>query len=145
MRVIRSASLVALLCVVAMAPSALAQQVTPDDGAAAPALSGQIVAAGKCPVPVGGIEGGSGRTCPDRPFQTTVLILTADAQQQVASVPTAVDGTFSVSLSPGQYVVDPLLADGSSPVSAVNVAVPDDGFVTIRVTGGSAERVPPNS
>ena len=143
MRAIRGAGVAVLLGLLVSTSGVLAQEVAAPTSASAPALSGQIVAAGRCPVPVGGL--GGGRTCPDRPFPTTVLILTADTQQQVASIPTADDGTFSVPVSPGQYVVDPLLADGTSPMnSSISVAVPDDGFVTIRVTGEGAARVPPS-
>jgi hypothetical protein len=108
---------------------------------AAPAgVNGQIVAPGRCPVPLGG----DGPACPDRPFATTVLILTPDSQQTVASVPTAADGTFAVALQPGRYLVDPLLGDGTSPAaSSVVVDVPGDILqqLTIRVQGGHADLV----
>jgi hypothetical protein len=103
-------------------------------------LSGQIVVAGRCPVPLGGDD-----SCPDRPFPTTVLIRSGDGQQQVASVPTADDGTFSIDLQPGQYRVDPILSDGNPPaVSTVVVDVPVDAAapLTLRIRGGTVVRVP---
>jgi len=101
------------------------------------ALNGRIVAAGRCPVPVGTDD-----ACPDRPFATTLLIQTPDGQP-LTSLATADDGTFSVALPAGQYRVEPLLADGSPPASApILVDVPVDPVLglTIRVTGGSASR-----
>jgi hypothetical protein len=103
-------------------------------------LSGQIVVAGRCPVPLGGDD-----SCPDRPFPTTVLIRSGDGQQPVASVPTADDGTFSIDLQPGQYRVDPILSDGNPPaVSTVVVDVPVDAAapLTLRIRGGTVVRVP---
>ena len=103
-------------------------------------LSGQIVVASRCPVPLGGDD-----SCPDRPFPTTVMIRSGDGQQQVTSVSTADDGTFAVDLQPGQYRLDPILPDGNPPaVSTVMVDVPADAAapLTIRIRGGTALRVP---
>jgi hypothetical protein len=104
-------------------------------------VSGRIVTPGRCPVPLG--DGGP--ACPDRPYPTTVLILTPDGQP-VASVPTATDGTFAVALRPGRYGVNPILADGNPPASGpISVEVPGDELVplTIVVQGGAASaRVP---
>jgi hypothetical protein len=145
MRVIGRASLAVLPSFVLFvcAAGASAQEViAPDASAAAPtALSGRVVAAGRCPVPIGGFEGGRG--CADHPFETTLVIRAADTQQTVAIVPTATDGTFQVALSPGQYLLDPLLADGNPPATtSVAVALPDDTWVTIRVNGGAVARLP---
>jgi len=108
---------------------------------AAPAgLSGRIVTPGRCPVPLG--DGGP--ACPDRPYPTTVLILTPDGQP-VASVPTATDGTFAVALRPGRYGVNPILANGQPAAnSPISVDVPGDELVplTIVVHGAAATRVP---
>jgi len=123
----------------AAALAALALAAAPAWGQTAPAsLNGRVVGAGRCSVPLGATD----NTCPDRPFATTLLIQSPDGQQ-VASVSTADDGTFSVDLPPGSYQVEPLLADGSPPATgpiAVDVPVDPVSGVTIRVDGGIATR-----
>jgi hypothetical protein len=140
MDVIRGGCLSA--CVLLLSASSVFAQEAPED-ATTPALSGQVLMAGRCPVPVARFERDDSRTCPDHPFPTTLLIRAADTDEPVASLATASDGSFSVALSPGHYLIDPLLADGTPlATSSISVDVPDDGWVTIRVTGGSAARVP---
>jgi hypothetical protein len=110
--------------------------------AAPSGLSGRVVIQGRCPVPVAD----DGTTCPDRPFPTTVQIRTSDGQQPVATVVTADDGTFSVALEPGQYLVAPLLSDGrvAPSLASVLVDVPGDQVVpvTIRIHGPPIVRLP---
>jgi hypothetical protein len=140
------------LLLLAWSPAAAQEVVDPlggDEGSVsdlgstpAPATSaglvGRVVTAQRCPVPVAGL--GRGRTCPDLPLATFVQILTPDGQQ-LASVQTTADGDFSVDLSPGQYQVEPLLADGSAPIGdPILVNVPTT--VTVRIMGGTAIRVP---
>ena len=118
---------------------ALVLATVPARGQNMPAtLNGRVVTAARCPVPLGATDD----TCPDRPFPTTLRVQSADGQD-VASVATADDGTFSVDLPAGQYQVQPLLADGSPPATgAIAVDVPVDPVtgLTIRVDGGVAIR-----
>jgi hypothetical protein len=115
-----------------------ANSVAPVSAQAAP-LTGRIVQAGRCPVPLGATDD----ACPERPFQTTVVIQTPDGQP-VTTVLTGEDGTFAVNVPNGQYEIEPLLADGNPPSSdPIFIDVPIDASVagvTIRITGGSAIR-----
>jgi hypothetical protein len=134
----RKASFVAALIALGVAAAPAGAQTVDQDPSASQTLSGRIVAAGRCPVPLGGADD----ACPDRPLATTVVIQTPDGQT-VSSVTTGDDGTFSISLPAGTYQVEPLLADGSPPASdpiVVDVPVDPATGVTIRVRGGSASR-----
>lgn len=135
-------ALFALAAVALAAMSARAQSVD-DPGIAAPAVAGRVVAEGRCPVPLGDSDNG---TCVDRPFPTTVVVRTSDGLQQVTSVATADDGTFSVALQPGEYRLEALQGDGlpSATASAV-VDVPADQIVPVllRIRGNAAGRTVP--
>jgi hypothetical protein len=70
-----------------------------------------------------------------------VRVRTPDAQQQVALVATADDGSFAIALPPGAYLVDALLPDGSPPgTDPISVDVP--GSLTLRIVGGAVLREP---
>lgn len=128
----RKAPLAAALAALALASAPAWAQTQPVT------LNGRVVTAARCPVPLGATDD----TCPDRPFPTTLVILSPDGQD-VATVATADDGTFSVDLPAGQYEVEPLLADGSPPATgpiALDVPVDPVTGVTIRVDGGVAIR-----
>jgi len=128
----RKATLVAALVATAAAALPASAQTDPST------LNGRIVAAGRCPVPLGGADA----ACPDRPFATTVVIQTPDGQP-VGNVPTNDDGTFSVALPDGQYQLEPLLTDGNPPASGpilIDVPVDVGAGVTIRIEGGNAIR-----
>jgi hypothetical protein len=121
-----------------LAVLSVSSAITPAWAQAAP-LSGRVVQAGRCPVPLGATDD----ACPERPVQTTVVVQTPDGQA-VTTVQTGEDGTFAVNVPSGQYQIEPLLADGNPPSSdPIMVDVPTDaavGGVTIRITGGSAIR-----
>jgi hypothetical protein len=101
-------------------------------------LSGRVVLAPRCPVPLGGDEGG---TCPSLPLATALAVRSADGNTEVAQVATDADGQFSVPLDPGQYLVV-VPAPGGVRVSAQTlvVTVSADGPTTltiqVRPTGG---------
>ncbi len=42
-----------------------------------------------------------------KPFETTILIKDSTTERQVAVVQAATDGTFSIALPPGEYIVEP--------------------------------------
>jgi hypothetical protein len=133
----RRASFAAALVALGLAAAPVAAQTV--DPSTTPALSGRIVAAGRCPVPLGATDD----ACPDRPFATTVVIQSPDGQP-IGSVVTADDGTFSIALPAGTYEVEPLLADGSPPANEpilVDVPVDPASGLTIRITGGLATRL----
>jgi hypothetical protein len=47
-----------------------------------------------------------GEACPDKPYQATLIILTASGDK-VARIVTDADGNFRVSLAPGDYILRP--------------------------------------
>jgi hypothetical protein len=50
--------------------------------------------------------------CADRPYSATIVVKTADGQQEVARVASDDDGVFSVALDAGTYQVVPLPPQG---------------------------------
>ena len=64
-------------------------------------LSGRVVLASRCPVPLGGDDS----ICPSVPLATALTVRSADGSAEVARVATDADGQFSVPLDPGQYTV----------------------------------------
>src|SRR5437879_5857853 len=74
--------------------SASAQEATPG-------LTGQVVLASRCPVPLGGDD----TICPTLPLATSLAVRSPDGSTEVASVATDAAGQFAVPLDPGQYLV----------------------------------------
>ena len=141
--------IVAALALLLTATPTLAQAVDDpalggDDTAASAALAGvmgRVVVQGRCQMPLAD----DGSTCPDRPFPTIVLVRTPDGQQQIAIANTAADGSFSVPLQPGEYLVGTMTADGTPvPLSSILVDVPGDQFVpvTLIIHGPAVVRIP---
>ncbi|MGZ6347296.1 MAG: hypothetical protein ACXWNC_06990 [Anaerolineales bacterium] len=48
-----------------------------------------------------------GNPCPDKPFQATLSVLTADGQHEVTQFETDPNGYFQVDLVPGKYILHP--------------------------------------
>ena len=45
--------------------------------------------------------------CADKPYQATIVVKTADEQQELSSFSSDQDGTFKVKLAPGTYMLVP--------------------------------------
>jgi hypothetical protein len=45
--------------------------------------------------------------CPDKPYQATLTILSADGKTKIFQFQTGSDGYFKVSVDPGQYILHP--------------------------------------
>jgi hypothetical protein len=97
--------------VLALGVAAVSAQDAPDDQATTgthSGLSGRVLLASRCPVPLGGDD----TTCPALPLATALAVRSADGSTDVAQVATDADGQFSVSLEPGQYLVVVPAPDG---------------------------------
>jgi hypothetical protein len=87
-------------------------------------ITGQVHAGPTCPVSQPGDP-----ACADRPVSGAVLVVTTAVGAEVARATSAVDGTFSLSLAPGDYILVP------QPVSGLmGTAQP----IPFRVAGDSA-------
>lgn len=65
-------------------------------------VSGQVHAGPTCPVAQPGDP-----ACADRPLAGAVLVVTTPAGVEVARVTSTADGTFSIALAPGDYILVP--------------------------------------
>ncbi len=89
-------------------------------------LSGRVVLAGRCPVPVGDDDG----TCPSPPLVTEVTLRAADGGAEMARVTTDSHGGFTIALDPGNYLLEvPAVAQ----TAVVSVASDGLTLVTMRV------------
>ena len=75
-----------------------------------PGIAGRVVIGPTCPVQRAGDH-----ACDDRPYQTTVVILTSDGSREVGRVDTDPLGAFSIPLSPGDYLVTALFRGSLAP------------------------------
>src|SRR3979411_2559649 len=86
-------------------------------------LSGRVVLASRCPVPLGGDD----TTCPALPLATPLAVRSADGSTEVALLATDAAGQFSVPLDPGQYLVVVPAPDGLRVAAQALVTVISDG------------------
>ena len=86
-----------ILLLVAFALTACSTTPTPDDSSG---MYGRVTIGPICPV------ARAGEACPDRPYQATLKILTASGNT-VARIVTNADGTFRITLLPGNYILRP--------------------------------------
>jgi hypothetical protein len=87
-------------------------------------VTGQVHAGPTCPVSQPGDS-----ACADRSVSGAVLVVTTSAGAEVARATSAADGTFSLSIAPGDYILVP------QPVSGLmGTAQP----IPFHVAGGSA-------
>jgi hypothetical protein len=70
-------------------------------------VSGAVHAGPTCPVAQPGDP-----ACADRPVSGAVLVVTTAAGAEVARATSAADGTFSVALAPGDYILVPQPVSG---------------------------------
>jgi hypothetical protein len=142
----RLAAVAAAFGLVLVSAAAIAQEVPEDQGPAVDSalspdmhtgLSGRVVLASRCPVPLGADDG---TTCPTVPLASALTIRSADGSAEVARVASDPDGQFSVPLEPGQYMVV-VQAPGRTNVLAqtLPVTVIADGptALTIQVRPGA--------
>jgi len=92
-------------------------------------LSGRVVLASRCPVPLGGDDA----TCPTLPLATSLAVRSADGSTDVAQLATDADGQFSVPLDPGQYLVVVPTPDGVGVSAETLVSVVADGPTTVTI------------
>jgi hypothetical protein len=99
----------------------------PDSGVRGTVLYGPL-----CPV----IRAGT--PCPDRPWQGSVQAYTQDGATAVGSAPTDKQGTFTLPLNPGIYLVTPVTPDGPPTAKFRQVRVEPGAFVevTLQVDSG---------
>ncbi len=80
-------------------------------------VSGSVLLGPQCPV----VRDGQ---CPDKPYQTDLVVTAADGQRVIAQFRSDQNGAFRVSLAPGQYLIRsvtqtrPYCSSGSLTVSA---------------------------
>jgi hypothetical protein len=99
---------VLLLVVGACTPSPSGGGASPSASAAvAASVTGMVHAGPVCPV-----EKPGDPACADRPVKGAVLVVTTVAGAEIARATSAADGTFSLALPPGDYVVVPQPVDG---------------------------------
>jgi hypothetical protein len=100
-------------------------------------LTGRVVLALRCPVPLGGDDS----TCPQRPFPSTVTVRSADGLTELAQLATDEDGSFSIGLDPGSYILDvPSAAVAPARTRELSVLVGTDGPTAILVEVPSGVR-----
>jgi hypothetical protein len=126
-------ALAAAVCALALGSAAAHAQDLPDDQAPAAesslatGLSGRVVLASRCPVPLGGDDS----ICPSVPLATAFTVRSADGSTEIARVATDADGQFAVPLDPGQYMV---VVQARSGVTALFQTLP----VTVSADGPTA-------
>lgn len=91
--------LLLLLAIGACSPSATAG---PSTAPPTPNVTGTVHAGPVCPVETPGDP-----ACADRPVNEAVLVVTTAAGAEVARATSAADGTFVVTLAPGDYILVP--------------------------------------
>jgi hypothetical protein len=133
----RLLTLVFGLCVALCASPVAAQEAedaTSDATAVAPTgLTGHVVLALRCPVPLGGDDDGA--ACGARPLLTTLSLRSADGLSELAQVTTDANGAFSVALDPGSYIV--AVASREVPVT-----VTAEGMTEVTISVQPSPRLP---
>lgn len=96
-------------------------------------VKGQALIGPMCPVVR------EGESCPDQPYQTTLVILTLDGRE-VTRFETDAEGKFAVNLPPGDYVLHS--ETGSRVPSAADVpfTVIENQFTNVIITFDSGMR-----
>ena len=105
--------------------------------AAGPAnVTGVVVAGPRCPVVT------AEDPCPDTPVGGVGIMFTPSSGGDPTSVTAAADGTFSVSLAPGDYValVQADLSKGVMSAKPEGVTVPATGAVRVTLHGDTGIR-----
>jgi hypothetical protein len=80
--------------------------------------------------------------CENEPYETTLVIKEMESRDVVATIQTAADGTFRVSLPPGEYLVEPQEPESfvAPFADAQIVAVREGEFKAIEVVYDSGIR-----
>jgi hypothetical protein len=111
------------LTVIILATSLLLGACAPEDGPTR-TLQGVAMAGPTCPVQTEPPD----PSCADRPVGGAVIVINDESGSEVARVTTAADGTFSLDLEPGSYVLVPQPVAGLMGTAApIEVAVPEVG------------------
>jgi hypothetical protein len=121
--------LAGVLLLLAMACSENAQQ--PASG-----IEGSVMIKPVCP------EAQDLEPCENEPYETTLVIKEMESRDVVATIQTAADGTFRVSLPPGEYLVEPQEPESfvAPFADAQIVAVREGEFKAIEVVYDSGIR-----
>jgi hypothetical protein len=141
MRRLLALAMIGLACTAI--PVAADEPAATDGPAAVSAgLSGRVVLALRCPVPLGGDDS----PCPQPPLPSTLTIRSADGLSQIAQLATDQDGQFAIDLDPGDYLVDVAAGTSRGPLTdELAVTIGEDGptLLTIGVRAGAARQLPP--
>lgn len=90
-------------------------------------VTGYVHAGPMCPVESVPPDPG----CADRPVDNAVILVWNSAGVTIAEPRTAADGSFSVALSPGEYLFIPQPVDGLMGVAAEQTVIVGDTPVTV--------------
>jgi hypothetical protein len=91
-------------------PAAASAPVASSGASGAPGITGRVVIGPTCPVQRAGDH-----ACDDRPYPTTVVVLTPEGSREVGRVDTDAMGAFSIALDPGDYLVSALVGGNLLP------------------------------
>ena len=123
-------ALIALALLTGACAKASSSSGTGDSG-----IRGRVLLGPTCPVET------QASPCPDKPIAAQVVVSTTDGKQ-VAGIRSKSDGTFTVAVSPGQYVMTVTGLKGIQFAKPVTVSVPDGRFVEVTVSVDSGIRLP---
>lgn len=93
-------------------------------------ISGKITLGPTCPV----MRQPPDPACDDKPYQATVIVKTQNGQQEITRFTSQTDGTFSLSLNPGTYLLVPQSANVYPRGIAQVVTVEKNKFTTIIIS-----------
>ena len=96
-------------------------------------VKGQALIGPMCPVMR------EGESCPDKPYQTTLIILTLDGRE-VTRLETDAEGKFSINLLPGDYVLHPENGNRIPFAGDVPFTVIENQFTNVIITFDSGIR-----
>jgi hypothetical protein len=101
-------------------------------------IRGTVMVGPTCPGPRGGPADGA---CADKPYATSLDVTTVDGSRTIKTFASAADGTFQVTLPPGEYAIK----NGSTQVlprcsSAGTFTVTAGSFATVPVSCDSGMR-----
>lgn len=109
---------------------------TPTPASLSSGITGKITIGPTCavqPVP-------SNPSCDPQPYQATVIVKTADGQNEITRFTSKADGTFKVTLNPGNYLLVPVNAGPLPRGSQQSATVEKNKFTQINLIYDSGIR-----
>lgn len=97
-------------------------------------IEGQVLIGPACPGPTR-----VGSPCPDQPYQASFIVLTS-ANEQVTQFKTDEQGQFRISLSPGTYILHPVLEGAYPRASDQGVTVAAGKYTNLQIIFDSGMR-----